>query len=118
MNESLSIIQHVYDLILWYVPRVNKFPRDHKFIIGDRIQHTLYDLLDRLIRARYSTDCAPLLESINAEIEVLRYQTRLTVDMKLLDQRRYEHVSGLINEIGRELGGWRRYVHRKGASAQ
>ena len=77
MNESLSIIQHVYDLILWYVPRVNKFPRDHKFIVGDRIQRTLYDLLERLIRARYSKDCASMLESINAEIEVIRYQTRL-----------------------------------------
>ncbi|NLV43002.1 MAG: diversity-generating retroelement protein Avd [Candidatus Hydrogenedentes bacterium] len=116
MTESLSIIQHVYDLILWYVPRVNKFPRDHKFMIGDRIQKTLYDLLERLIRARYSKDCAALLESLNAEIDVLRYQTRLTVDLRLLDQRRYEHVSGLINEIGRELGGWRRYVQRKGGA--
>ncbi len=90
MNESLSIIQHTYDLILWFVPRVNKFPRDHKFIIGDRIQHTLYDLLTHLIRARFALDRLAALESINAELEVLRYKTRLCVDMKLLDARRYE----------------------------
>ena len=35
---ELPIIQHVYDLILWYVQRLNKFPRDFKFLLADRIQ--------------------------------------------------------------------------------
>ncbi len=35
-NEAeLPIIQRTYDLILWYVPRINKFSRDFKFVLGD-----------------------------------------------------------------------------------
>nr|WP_318698040.1 MULTISPECIES: hypothetical protein [unclassified Roseofilum] len=43
MNE-LSIIQKTYDLIKWYVPILNRLPRTHKFLLGDRMIAGLYDL--------------------------------------------------------------------------
>ena len=46
MNE-LPIIQKTHDLIQWYVPILNRLPRDHKFLLGDRIVSGLYDLLGR-----------------------------------------------------------------------
>jgi hypothetical protein len=45
--------ERTYDLIKWYVPILNKFPRDQKYMLGDRIQNTLYSILESLIRARY-----------------------------------------------------------------
>lgn len=50
--SELPIIQKTYDLIQWYVPILNRLPRDHKFVLGDRITTGLYDLLDGLIQAR------------------------------------------------------------------
>jgi hypothetical protein len=55
MNE-LPIIQKTYDLIRWYVPILNRLPRDHKFNLGDRIISELYSLLDRLIIAQYTKE--------------------------------------------------------------
>jgi len=112
-QDELPIIQRTYDLILWYIPRINKFPRDYKFALGDEMQRGLYGLLGGLIRARYRKDKVELLEMLNAELEVLRYQTRLCKDFALLDTRRYEHVSGLINDIGKDLGGWLRQQREK-----
>ncbi len=103
---ELPIIQLMYDLIKWYVPRLNKFPRDHRFGIADRIHDVLFGILETLIRARYRKEKLSLLENLNAELDVLRYQTRLCRDFSLIDIRRYEHVSGLINQIGEHLGGW------------
>ena len=34
--DELPIIQKTYDLIQWYVPLLNRLPRDHKFLLGDR----------------------------------------------------------------------------------
>jgi hypothetical protein len=110
---ELPIIQHVYDLILWYVPRLNKFPRDYKFLLADRIQSGLLHFLETLIRAKYRKDKRALLEDLNAELDVLRYQTRLCLDFHLLDTRRYEFVSKGINDIGVELGGWIRQQQKK-----
>jgi hypothetical protein len=55
MNE-LPIIQKTYDLIKWYVPILNRLPRDHKFNLGDRIISELYNFLDRLIIAQYTKE--------------------------------------------------------------
>jgi len=39
--EELPIIQKTYDLIKWYVPILNRLPRNHKFMQGDRIINRL-----------------------------------------------------------------------------
>ena len=103
---DLPIIQKTYDLLLWYIPRLNKMPRSHKFTLGERIQLNLYSFLEGLIKARYGRRKLDLLESMNAMLDILRYQTRLCHDFHLIDIRRYEYVSGLMNEIGKSLGGW------------
>ena len=112
-QDDLPIIQRMYDLILWYVPRLNKMPRNYRFVLGDRIQSSLYGVLEGLIRARYARDKLELLETLNVELEVVRYQTRLCRAFDILDVRRFEHVSKLINEIGENLGGWIRQQRRK-----
>lgn len=105
-NEELPVIQKVYDLILWYIPHVNKMPRSHKFGLGDRISATLYTILESLIEARYDRERVDLLKRINIYIEKLRYQTRLMKDFGVFDVRRYEYASGMILELGRMVGGW------------
>src|SRR5262245_50028129 len=79
-QEELPIIQKTYDLILWYVPVVNRLPRDFKFTLGERIVTGLYDLLDDLITARYASKKLAKLESINTRLDRIRFQTRLLRD--------------------------------------
>jgi hypothetical protein len=105
MNE-LPIIQKTYDLIKWYVPILNRLPRNHKFVLGDRISTGLYDLLDGLVRARYSSKKLDALKALNSNLDILRYQTRLLLDFNLMDVSRYEYVGRLMIEIGSDLGGW------------
>ncbi len=106
MQKELSIIQKMYDLIIWFVPLINKFPRDYKFTLGDGIQNQLYDILEEAILAKYEKGKFVRLENINGKLDVLRYQTKLLLDFKLIDGKRFYYASNLINEIGVELGGW------------
>lgn len=103
---DLPIIQKTYDLIKWYVPILNRLPRNHKFLLGDRITSGLYDLLENLIQARYEHEKLRRLESLNSKLDILRHQTRLLLDFELMAEQRYEYVSGLINGIGNDLGSW------------
>jgi hypothetical protein len=52
--QELAIIQKTYDLIKWYVPILNRLPKEHKFQLGNRIVETLYTFLETLIEAKYS----------------------------------------------------------------
>ncbi len=111
--SDLSIIQKTYDLIKWYVPIINRLPKNHKFLLGDRITTGLYDILDGLLIARYSSQKLPQLESLNIKLEILRYQTRLLFDFNLISTERYEYIQKLVNEIGVELGSWIKYLYKK-----
>ncbi|MEB3304686.1 MAG: diversity-generating retroelement protein Avd, partial [Cyanobacteriota bacterium] len=83
-----------------------RLPRDHRFALGDRLIHGLYDLLEGLVAARYATAKLERLEPLNARLDLLRLQIRLLHTFQLIDDRRYEHVARLVEEVGRQLGGW------------
>ncbi|NMG60199.1 diversity-generating retroelement protein Avd [Geitlerinema sp. P-1104] len=104
--SELSIIQKTYDLVKWYVPILNRLPRSHKFALGERTIASLYDVLEGLIVAQYSSQKLAQLKTLNGKLDVLRYQTRLLVDFGLMDEKRYAYVTQLLAGIGSELGGW------------
>jgi hypothetical protein len=105
MNE-LPIIQKTHDLIQWYVPILNQLPRDHKFMLGDRIITGLYDLLEGLITARFAKEKLPQLQTLNTRLDILRHQTMLLLNFQLLSAKRYAYAGQHIDSIGIELGGW------------
>ncbi len=116
--SDLPIIQKTYDLIKWYVPILNRLPRNHKFLLGNRIITELYDLLDSLILARYAKQKLTQLEALNSKLDILRYQTRLLLEFNLIKTERYEYAQKLLNEIGIDLGGWIKQQKIKPASSK
>jgi hypothetical protein len=104
--DELPIIQKTFDLIQWYVPILNRLPRQHKFALGDRMVTGLYNLLESLIIARYAKEKLSQLELLNGKLDILRYQTRLLLNFELISAKRYEYAGQLLHEIGTDLGGW------------
>src|SRR5438045_8449438 len=80
-HEELVVITKTYDLILWSCNHTGKFPRNHRFVLGERIERNLYDLLEILIRAKYTRQRQELLEQANLVLETLRSQIRLATDL-------------------------------------
>ena len=56
------MITKTYDLILWSCNHTSKFPRNHRFVLGERIERNLYRLLETLIAAKYTKNRQRLLE--------------------------------------------------------
>lgn len=104
--KELSIIQKAHDLIKYYIPIIERFPKAHKFTLGDRIVNQLYDLLEGLIKAKYAYEKLNYLINLNVQLEILRHQTKILLDFQLIPLKRYEYISKQIDEIGLELGGW------------
>jgi hypothetical protein len=104
--QDLPIIQKTYDLIKWYVPILNRLPRDHRFLLGNRIITSLYELLETLITVRYQRQKLAQLIALNSKLDILRHQTRLLLDFELIPAHRYQYAGQLINAIGTDLGGW------------
>lgn len=105
-SPDLPIIQKTYDFIKWYIPILEKLPKTHKYTLGNRIITQLYELLESLIRAQFSKHKLPILQTLNPDLNILRYQTRLLFDFRLLSTQHYEHAAHCLNDIGKDLGGW------------
>ena len=105
-HEELIVITKTYDLILWSCNHTGKFPRNHRFVLGERIERNLYDLLEILIRAKYTTPAARIAGRSQLELEILRFQMRLAKDLQCLKVESYGFAAKAIDEIGKLVGGW------------
>ncbi len=109
---NVAALETMYQFVLWLVPVLDGLPRSQKFQLGDRLQTTALDVLDTLVEAAYTRDRAALLRQANLGLEKLRYWVRLAKDLKLMDFKRFEHAARLIDDIGRQVGGWQRAERR------
>jgi hypothetical protein len=94
---------------IWACPLTSRFPRPHRFVLGERIEHHLYDLLEILIQARYTRQRQPLLDQANLTLEVLRFQMRLAKDLQCLRVKSYA-FTGKAPCLARQA----RYLSRAG----
>ncbi len=117
-QKEVNALTKTYDLLLWIIPQLGKFPKSQKYLLGDRIETTLLDIMDLLIQAVYTKNRASFLKDANLKIEKLRYLIRLTMDLKYLSIKQYEYASKCLNEIGSEIGGWLKYQRAKDEKAK
>ena len=109
MQES-PLFAKVHDLLVWLIPLTLKFPREHRFVIAQQVQHSAFELQSRLLDARHGLNPTQSLRRSDACLARLRAQLRLCLDWLLIAPRQFEHVSGRLVEIGRLLGAWIRSV--------
>lgn len=105
-RKSGPALEAMFRFIVWLIPTLDKLPRSQKFLLGDRIQTTALEVLERLIEATYSKARERALWDANLGLEKLRFLLRICVDLRYLDLRRYEHAVRTLDEIGRMVGGW------------
>ena len=99
-GNELAVITKAFDLAREMTERTRKLPRDLKFVLGDRMLATAYDVLDTLVEAKYARAKRQLLQRANLLLERLRFQVRLCLEEKLMSVRQYEYVSALVDETG------------------
>ena len=102
-----------YDVTKWLLERVDSFPKNQRFIFGQRIADRTLSILEVLVEAAYSSRKADLLARANRDIEVLRWLVRMATDRNLLTPRQYEHCCMSLAECGRMLGGWAKQAATK-----
>ena len=49
-----QVIDGCHELLKWLMPLLDRFPRQHRFTLGERIESGLLDVLEACINAAYS----------------------------------------------------------------
>jgi four helix bundle protein len=113
MMRSMSemvIFTRVFDFLKWLLPHCERFPRAQRFGVTQRLQDAALNLSEMLYEANAHTGPRRIaqLELADAELNKLRMYLRLIHGWEWLDSGQYQHVSRMIVEIGKLLGGWRK----------
>ena len=110
MAEPLVIQSRMFDLLVWLLPKAEQFPKTYRFTLTHRLMSTALDLQDALAEAETSRgqDRRRALSAADRHLARLRIYLRLAQYWRWLTSGQYEHVSRMVLEIGRLLGGWLR----------
>jgi 23S rRNA-intervening sequence protein len=109
-STEMPIFTKTYDLLTWLVPATNRFPRAQRFTLTARLLDAAFDLRERLEEANVRKGTARL-ESLSKADEALaktRVYVRLAAKWHWLTDGQYKHVAGMLAEVGRLLGGWKK----------
>ena len=76
-NQPPVLLVKWYDVTKWLLERVDSFPKNQRFIFGQRIAARALNILEALVVAAYSPRKADLLAGVNRDIEVMRWLVRI-----------------------------------------
>src|ERR1035441_8472959 len=100
MPVKENVLTRTDDFIKWFLPKIEKFPRNYKFLFGDRLVEIQLDLLEHLIEAYYRKDKVQHLHRANLEIAKLRELLRICAEMHFLALNQLEFATRELNTIG------------------
>ena len=108
MTKDMVLQVRLFDLLAWLLPKSETFPRAHRHTVTQRLMDAALDaqeaVFDAQGRRRGSRMAA--LQTADIALNRLRLYLRLAYHWHWLSDGQYQHVSEMVAEIGRLLGGW------------
>ena len=106
--KEMPIFSRTFDMLTWLVPVSAHFPRQHRHSFTLRLQDAAFTLRERLEEAqmRRGDERMERLSRAEEALAHVRVYVRMAVKWQWLSTGQYEHVSRMLEEIGRLLGGW------------
>jgi hypothetical protein len=108
-----------HDMLDWLVPHLEKWPRPQRFLLARQTLESATRFYRLLLRARKvgGQARADTLLDADTELETLKALLRLGQERRYMSLGQYEHISGIVFNIGQQLGGWRKSVEGQSRSA-
>ncbi|NOZ28402.1 MAG: diversity-generating retroelement protein Avd [Chloroflexi bacterium] len=107
-GQEMVIFTRTFDFLSWLLPMTNHFPKAHRHTFTRRLLDAAFDLRERLEEAQLRKGNARRSRLFLADeaLSKIRMYLRLAFRWTWLSPGQYKHVSTMITEIGRLLGGW------------
>ena len=109
-NTLPKAVQDCHNLLIWLIPLLDDFPRSRRFTLGERLEAGLIDILECLVEAAYSRNKREILKRANLRLAVVRHLWRMAHELKIIPTKRYAHGAKLLDELGKQIGGWLKSV--------
>ena len=107
LHTEMPVYRDTYQLILKIFEITKDFSKEYKYTLGQDMKRDALHLIRSIYRANKHKNRVDHLEVFLDELELLKLEIRLCVDMKLLPIKKQALLSELLERIGRQVTGWR-----------
>jgi len=105
MIYNLKLYKETYNFILWLYPEIKKFPKSDKFTLGEDLKKITINFFEYVVQILKNYNLKENLINADVQLEKIRLYIRLTMDLKLINFKKYEVASKKIDFLGKMLGG-------------
>ena len=107
-GNDLVIFTQTFDLLTWLFPQCEHFPKHQRFVVTQRLQGAALDFQEAIFDANVHRGAQRLqyLRCADADLNKLRLYLRLARQWTWLSSGQHEHVSRMLVQVGKLLGGW------------
>ena len=107
-NSTPKVVEDCHELLAWIIPKLDQFPRNRKFTLGERIETGLLIVLENLITATYQKSQPESLTKANLQLDIVRHLWRLSYQLQVISPQCYGKGAERLTELGRQIGGWKK----------
>lgn len=109
------MLQKVVEVYKIWHAHYSNFPRLSKFSLGAKIDSLFTDVIELIFLAGYAGTDQKYTFVVRAatKLDLLKFFMQAAWEVKCLDQRKYAALAVLLNDIGKDIGGWQKYLQTK-----
>lgn len=117
-HKNLPILEQTYNFNLELYRLVNNFPKAHKMVLGNKILNQGNAILENLTEASYlrGKEKGEKIDMADIELKKILLFIRFSKDLSFTPFKRYEYFSKLIVDIGKQIGGWKKWQEQENKS--
>jgi len=100
--------------LLWNFLHKN-FPKVERLGIGNKIEQSFLSVLELTFLLSYASidQKIILINRAISKLDIVKFFTQLSWEAKLIPTKQYSEFSIKLEEIGRQLGGWKKGLQTK-----
>jgi hypothetical protein len=108
MMDDMVIFTRTWDLLEWLLPKTERFPKSFRTTVTHRMMNAALDFQEALFESHSQGGSTRQkhLRQADAALKRLRLYLRLAHHWQWLNHGQYQHVSEIVAQLGRLLGGW------------
>lgn len=114
-RNTLPVVEHMLGVYkVWFGLR-DHFPKKARYTLGDKIDNRFLNVLELLSVAAFqgAYQKTPTLERALVAADALKFLLRVAWELKLLEDARYAELSQGVQEVSRQIGGWKKGLEKK-----
>lgn len=107
---EIPIFKKTYELYKEFYVRRKQFPKTDRYVLGQQCEVTINDIMRAFFRAGGASkqEKAAHLDRASVDLNMLRIYFRMAKDLRAIDMKTYVGLEERVDDIGRQLGGWRK----------